>query len=455
MISMVDVQVMNKEKLRSPQALLNVQQLAKYYMDDFELRNAYNLAKLLEKSLLLDKKDFLTQEDIAYKKLITRLKFFALNLCRDNEVLDIFQNSIADSLGISIINIKDRIDAFMLDIPVPERDVTKRKLRERLFLNSQILSTQPVTVEGRKHSPTIAHWLEEYIKHVGAGEVSNIKVADFKTNNKNFRLLSEAEKNKVMNLVEVFNHLNLSSQTIEGYEEPILFSVSTGEIFSLSKGIMEHVAGGGDTMSLSHSEVITQKIVVPQRALGSQAFPAFPKESFPPSMESDQPPKVQREIDDIINAYQGDPIFQRNVLEYEGKIKAVVKDNTDLLREEFYKAVQDQSKEQTCAVLKLLAQRNDLDSFLSQDQKLMKFITSTWPNVYGKKETNMFALDPRSRHSLQMFVKYILQVRLKMDENDAAHVGVQISNIYKKAGKTDYANLAYFDMQQKKFKWME
>src|SRR3989338_5627318 len=114
MISMVDVQVMNKEKLRSPQALLNVQQLAKYYMDDFELRNAYNLAKLLEKSLLLDKKDFLTQEDIAYKKLITRLKFFALNLCRDNEVLDIFQNSIADSLGISIINIKDRIDAFML-----------------------------------------------------------------------------------------------------------------------------------------------------------------------------------------------------------------------------------------------------------------------------------------------------------------------------------------------------
>ena len=159
--------------------------------------------------------------------------------------------------------------------------------------------------------------------------------------------------------------------------------------------------------------------------------------------------------DIILNAYQGDEKEQAKILEEESRIREKAGENVGALRKEFYDAVQNKNAYTTIAALRLLALQDDIGSFLSEDEKLKKFLSMVWREEYGDEFADGFIQDPASPQCAKAFFRYVLEARLGLTEGHAARVGAKLSNIYKRLGKHEYSHLAYFDMEEKEFRWME
>ncbi len=157
---------------------------------------------------------------------------------------------------------------------------------------------------------------------------------------------------------------------------------------------------------------------------------------------------------EIFSAYHGDGANQSLISREEERLKRQVKDNLAKLREEFYFFVQSQKANQAIAALRLLIEKNDLLNFIKEDQKLNQFLSATWEREYGKSLADRFRRNPTEVKFVRLFIKYILQQRLGLSENEAARIGMQLGNIFAAAGQKGYNKMAYFDIKTKNFHWL-
>ena len=72
----------------------------------------------------------------------------------------------------------------------------------------------------------------------------------------------------------------------------------------------------------------------------------------------------------------------------------------------------------------------------------------------GKQDlVDGFKLSPKAPHYLSEFLKLVLVEKLKMDEESSARWVAQLANLLKPFEGDKYAKLAYFDIEERKFKW--
>ncbi|RJR30733.1 hypothetical protein C4569_04135, partial [Candidatus Parcubacteria bacterium] len=119
------------------------------------------------------------------------------------------------------------------------------------------------------------------------------------------------------------------------------------------------------------------------------------------------------------------------------------------------KAVQLKNKIRAQAAMLVLAEQDYLDQILVEDDNLRKFLIVTWRAKYGKTFTDEFEKNPSQKKFMVSFIRYVMEERLEMTENDSARLAVKISNIYKKSGKNKYQQLAYLDLKDKQFKFFQ
>ena len=70
-----------------------------------------------------------------------------------------------------------------------------------------------------------------------------------------------------------------------------------------------------------------------------------------------------------------------------------------------------------------------------------------------KSQIEEFKQDPAAAKHVLAFLKHILIERLKLPEESAKLVVLTLSNECRKAGETEYAHLAYGDLETGEFKW--
>lgn len=179
-----------------------------------------------------------------------------------------------------------------------------------------------------------------------------------------------------------------------------------------------------------------------------EAKPEAPLPKTPPRDQDDRA-KI------ILQAYMGDEkAFQKEEKEKE-RLKQDVGDDREALRNEFYKAVQTKNVARTIAALKLLTEMRELLPLLREDGRLKKFLSKIWREEYGEDFAQDFLNHPDQPKYVRLFLSYVLERRLGLEEKDAARVGAHIGNIFKKMGEKKYAQLTYFDMSQRVFRWLE
>lgn len=391
-----------------------------------------------------------------YKK-IKRVQYQCMILIipslSEKKLLELFENGIGWYYKemSEYFSIWELLRANLIIIyPRSKRDDLKKKLQKALLLNqAEITSSAIISPDGNQKKPTIKNWLHDYIASVGAESTDNLNRTEYFVNNKNFNKLPENEKRIIKNLIDLFNSLNTSSDTIEGMEEKVVIE-EDGKILVLSDGNYEYVDSKVASLADKLAPVTEIKFLEEDKVL-QKDDKNIKQDSVKVSEALISPNNSQKEI---ISAYQGDSKQQQEIVKQESQISKKTNGNPEALRAEFFSAVQKKNISKTIAAIRLLANTNDLLAFISEDKKLNTFLKAIWKQSYGQKFADDFAKNPKQQKFLRRFLRYVLEERLEIDTSEAARIAIQIGNILATKGEKGYNRMAYYDVKTKKFEWL-
>ncbi|MBI3291143.1 hypothetical protein HYZ76_02560, partial [Candidatus Falkowbacteria bacterium] len=339
-------------------------------------------------------------------------------------------------------NIWDLFRGKLLSIfDVEERNEFKKDLNKALLNNKNNITSQKIERNNKNYSPTIANWLIDYTNSVGVGEIDVVKMNEYFAASKNFQSLSGQDKAKVRDLVTLYERLKKSSVDPEGLEEGVMIA-ENGKFKVFREGRFEDIDAKIAQLLKSAGMFLTPKI---NKSIKE-------RQNKTSGIEQVEISSVEQEV---LEAYRGDSRQQKTIAKEEEKLLGKFGEDVNALRAEFFKAVQDKNINRTIACLRILALKNELENFLKDDAKLNKFLMAVWEKQYGKSFVEQFKKRPAQVKFIKHFLRYILEDRLEMNTSDAARIGLQIGNIFVKAGKKSYNKIAYFDVRSKEFRWLE
>lgn len=377
-----------------------------------------------------------------YSRILNSLSVVALSSLKEEEVVNIFEQGIKESLFNDDLNIleKTKLRALVFS-DFGYRDVFKRKLREALYRNKETIGEKKISLETGDFSPTIANWLKKYSQTVGPKSASKVMMNQFLTADKDTLNLNDQEKKALRKVVSLFEYLKLSSKTPEGLEDPVLFNFE-GSLKVLRQGYFEDVKIPSSVNIELGLEEGKSDNLEPENVPVVQS----------PNLESSP---ISAEEQEILNAYKGDPRQIKALTKETKKILASFGSDIPRMQAEFFLAVQKKNLIRTIALLRILAQKQELENFIAKDQKLNKFLTTIWQKQYGDDFVKEFGKKPDQLKFTKIFLRYVLEQRLGMSSNDAARIGLQIANIFVSSGKKSYNKMAYFDVKTKTFNWID
>ncbi len=402
---------------------------------------AYRLAKIIDSISVKKSSDLLIKDLDKLENLNVRLKFLSLSKWPELVMMNLFSKGIGKVLGDEIVDIRSRLEAVLIEIPLHLRDEFKQKLLRRLSDNKEEIASIKIAVDNNSLPATIGNLIRDYLGHSKSGQSENIRFAQY-IEGKTFQGLNDIEKIKVKELFEILNLLSRSSYDPLGLENAILYVDLDNKMKILDHGIV----------TMADEEKIYSF------SIGSPIREEELKVEFKDSTEefnlSDSTQKTDQ-ADEVMVAYRGDPGQLRAITKETDKLTNKFGSDSAKLRQEFFLAVQKKNIARTIAILRLLVQFKDLENFMKEDERLGKFLAATWAKQYGQDFSQGFVKNPAQLKYVRAFLRYVLEQRLGMSANDAARVGLQIANIFVSSGKTGYNKMAYFDVADKNFKWFE
>jgi len=373
--------------------------------------------------------------------LAVKLKFLSLPRWPDSVVAELFEDGLGSVLTDEDVMAATRLQAKLIEIPSFLRDEFKQTVIRHLRENQELISDKKIEIEGKPASATISNILRDYLNLFGDKPTSNVEFAAYFMKSKNYKALPEAGQNKVKELLKIFDMLSKSSFTPEGLENAILYMDRDGVMKMLDHGVITIMDSG------IKAQRSFQPLAIPQE----KQQPVSQKQKAIEAVETVEAGPEQ----EILLAYQGDPKQQKAISKEEEKIKAKFGSDLKKVRSEFFASIQKQSTNRAIALFRVLAQNDDLGKFIKQDEKLNKFLAAVWEKQYGKGLVKKFKKNPDQVKFIRLFLKYVLQERLGLNNNDSARIGLQIANILVGLGKKNYNKVAYFDVKSREFKWFD
>lgn len=235
---MVDLNQLTKDNIQDTATFSEIEREVADFVFHTDIKESYLLAKALEKIL-----PEITPESEYYQryfKIINQLKFVAFGTLSDKEQEDLLKNHLAVALEMADFNLLDRIKSGISLFPILARDEIKKAFRQVILANDQLIGQNKLIIrinnEESQVNPTIANWLKDYNRVLGTEPVDSLAQSQYFSENKNFRNLTETEKEKLKKVIQLYEYLKRSSLTIEGFEETLVFQDDDGKYKAIKDG---------------------------------------------------------------------------------------------------------------------------------------------------------------------------------------------------------------------------
>ena len=339
-------------------------------------------------------------------------KIALLNIL-EKSFLRVLETDSFDSLNL----LNNGISAVLHNVQGFQKEAVDALLR-----NQEPLSVKEFFLGDKAEKPTIGNWLKDFISQRGSGDFDSLDLSEYLSVSRNVKTLDPREKNLLEKLLIIYRNFK--------------FFVLSGEDISAEQSFIIPIGIAGE-------EPIKLKTDVVKKLYETQAL----EEKMPRAQDNDT-------ANQILDAYRGDVAQEAKVVATVGDMKKKFGQDIQPVRDAFFDAVRNSDIIQAMATLRILAERDDIQNLLFEDEKLKKFLIAIWEKSYGKDFALEFQNNPQLPKFMSKFLQYVLEERLVMPGKDAARFGAQIGGIYKKLGKPQYAKMAYFDMEHKEFKWL-
>lgn len=400
-----------------------------------DIENAFWLSQILE-NLIQDQRTTTLSDPVIYAKydqFLNLTRWVALSYFPEKDIVDFFENFLVLILENDDFDAWLKLREKLVGIIIhEERDNLKNHIVDALLRNQENLTTKSIyKKEGATLSPTVSNWLKDYISFMGTGSLNKVRQAQYFVESKSFNSLSEKDKQKIVKLIHFYERCRLSSLSLEGLEESI--PVPAGEVAE-EEGVIREGRLEPDNPDFIKNYNKAMGLIFPER-------------------------KKQSQLDDIeilTSSYN-------NLTDKENQIAAVA---DEFLKNKTIKEIRDicyqsifPSPSQKIelvmgiAALDVASRQGKLDTFLSEDDNFKNLFEAYLKKAEKQVDLEGFRINPTASAYMRSFLKYLLQEKLMISENDAARIAARIGNLMKKAGQPEYFEMAYYDMSEKKFKW--
>lgn len=336
-----------------------------------------------------------------------------------NSLVKIFATNLKDTLKYADYELKTDLNARLVYLLIrDESGDFQKRLLDAVYGNSEKLTEKPFRLKGEILEPTIANWLKDYINFVGVEQVvSTIKKAQYYVNAESVKSLTEEEKNLLDRLLDVYIAIKNFTFNIRKFSVEELF------IFPYTR---EEAEAYQQQAERERREKEAESVGV----LDTAETPASIKQQF-----------LGREQDRLLIASEKDKIIEATRKEF------------DRVSDMFENYLVERQKIGIIACLEILAEIGALDTVISQDERFRRLLFGYFDRNNLADEKNFYYEDASAPRIVEHFLKYVFLERLGLPEMEGARLAVGLANIFRAKGDMKYAQLAYFDMASKKFKW--
>lgn len=359
-----------------------------------------------------------------YQNILARVKFIALPVLRDQEVVELLQNNYSLILEMPEYDLWEKIKIKLMSLPQFEaRDALKQKIRDALLLCNQDLTNEKINLGENEIRGTVKNWLTDYHQTLGTGKIETIKLSQYLIGGANTKKLSAPSRARLDNLLKFYEKLKYSSLELDGIEETTVFNTE-GEIDVYEGNRVERV--GRETKDL------LKQLETMESVAGVEA--------------------------DIEAKYRGDEATAKKVESEIKKLKKTSGKNFKKLAEDLFSAAVPGEGEapdriKVEVILKILAENGQLGTIF--EEKKFNDLMVTHLRDSGKTtELGGFKVNPRAAQYLGLFLQHLLKDVVKFSEDDSGRIGMQVFDILGKSGEAEkYQGLVFFDMETREFKW--
>ena len=293
-----------------------------YYLDDIKGDRLFvNLKKKGLKNILKTKED-----NIAF----VVLEFLIIPFLSLKEISSLLSESLYIGLHINDLEITERIRKKLLFMDLADRDKFKENLKRSLLNNKEKL-INGIKNEDNKNLFSVRDWLLDYISQLeGNSQKSLVRAQYF--NKKYIKSLKEDEYKLIKDLINLYDFLNTSSFSPEGFEDDLLMTQEDGKMVTTHKGEVVVLFDPNDNKNSVHKrqEKIGKNIGIP-KTVAEKEIDALSheeekyKEGSLERLALDEEIDKKRKIDDLqieINKYKENSLERRALEDELNKLKA-------------------------------------------------------------------------------------------------------------------------------------
>lgn len=198
-----------------------------YCLDDIKGRKFYDSIK----------KDSLDEINKDYEKkgAYLALQFLIIPYLSTTEISSLIRSDLFLGLQIDDIDIFERLKKKLLFMHLADRDNFKKEIKTALLSNKERI-TKEVKNNDNKPLKTVNDWLLDYVSQSDKSKSDTLLKAEYFYQKSYFTKLPEDEKSVLRKLFALYNFLNISSMTPEGFEDDLLLMNEQGQLITTNKG---------------------------------------------------------------------------------------------------------------------------------------------------------------------------------------------------------------------------
>lgn len=201
----------------------------------------YNLLKgWLERSGLVKSQP---GEYARYHDYLIKLKFLSLNFFDGvDDYYDLLKNYFPLSQDIKDFDLWSKLETQLVYLSdLKERDAFKNKLKEALEKSDSLLIGHQKYSDETGMPHKVSEWIKDFVANLGLDDFDKLKKAEYLASGKYIKMLAEDEKNKVKNLLDIYEKLRISSRQPNGYENTVVMNMD-GKQFIFDHGEVEAIS---------------------------------------------------------------------------------------------------------------------------------------------------------------------------------------------------------------------
>ncbi|HCC22921.1 TPA: hypothetical protein DF272_01945 [Candidatus Falkowbacteria bacterium] len=309
-----------------------------------------------------------------------------------------------------------RVDANIIIITLLQTaKEVQPELIKALLANEEKIGTKKIDHQGEQWDPTIGNWLKDYVSFLPFNEnekLSTLHKAKYYAENSSVKNLTDEEKQLLDRIFDTYENIR------NFYFDLDTMPISDIQIFPFTEDEQDKFFAQYGHGTPEHTEAGTAD-------QGSELDPM----------------KGNERDNDAVEIY------------YNQLVETTRKDRKRL-SDQLYKDILERKKIEILAGLKLLIEVGLVDNVVMEDKRYRDLLAAHYKRNAMTVELKAFESGDIEPGHVKQFIKYLLTERLGMTESTSGYWAVQFGNMFRAQGKKDLAQMAYFDMPNKEFKWL-